>query len=83
MGVLADQICYLDVGQYYVDCSYLGVLAELGLTGFVLVELIWGSRVYINFKQNKGFIKDFLFCVTVFYLVESVLEGYPALWTRR
>ena len=49
----------------------------MGLTGFVLVELIWGSRVYINFKQNKGFIKDFLFCVTVFYLVESVLEGYP------
>ncbi len=76
MGVFGDNLLF-GVGQYYVDCSYLGVLAELGLTGFVLVELIWGSRVYINFKQNKGFIKDFLFCVTVFYLVESVLEGYP------
>lgn len=68
---------FFGVGQYYVDCSYLCVLAELGLLGFILVEIIWFSRVFFNFKMQNSRTRDFLFCATVFYLVESALEGYP------
>lgn len=64
-------------GQYYVDCSYLCVLAEIGLVGFILVETIWFTRIAFNFANRNSESRDFLFCATVFYLVESVLEGYP------
>ena len=68
---------FFGVGQYYVDCSYLCILAELGLFGFILVEIIWFFRAFLNFKIRNSYTKDFLFCLTIFYLVESVLEGYP------
>lgn len=64
-------------GRYYVDCSYLCVLAEVGSIGFVLVESVWLLRIYYNFNKSTSKGNDFLFCVTLFYLVESFLEGYP------
>ena len=61
-----------------MDCSYILVLAELGIVGFILVELIWFTRAVLNIKKVTGNNRGtFLLCLTVFYLVESVLEGYP------
>lgn len=69
---------FFGCGHYYVDCSYISVLAELGIIGFVLVELIWITRVVLNIKKGIGDNRGaFLLCLTIFYLVESVLEGYP------
>lgn len=69
---------FFGCGRYYVDCSYISVLAELGIVGFILVELIWFTRVVLNIKKGTGDnMGAFLLCLTVFYLVESVLEGYP------
>lgn len=64
-------------GKYYVDCSYICVLAEAGIIGFILIETIWVARAIRNFKNKNGCAKEFLFCATIFYVVESLLEGYP------
>ena len=66
------------IGKYYVDCSYLLILAESGILGFILIEWVWIKKVAQCF-QYRGDQKRraFLFMITVFYLVESVLEGYP------
>ncbi len=69
---------FFGVGKYYVDCSYLLILAESGIVGFVLIEWIWAKKAIQCFHyrgENKS--RAFLFVITVFYLVESVLEGYP------
>lgn len=63
-------------GKYYVDCSYLMVLAETGVVGFVLIECVWGYRIFTNVVCKNDNAK-FLLCITIFYFVESVLEGYP------
>lgn len=65
-------------GQYYVDCSYILILAESGLIGFILIELVWGGELIRNLSfKGKRNIQLFLFCTSIFYIVESVLEGYP------
>ena len=69
---------YFGVGKYYVDCSYLSILAESGILGFVLIEWIWIKKVLQCFRfQGDNRNRAFLFVITVFYLVESVLEGFP------
>lgn len=65
-------------GKYYVDCSYISILAEVGIVGFILIEAIWGVRIYTNLKMGINVdSRAFLLCATVFYFVESILEGYP------
>jgi len=61
------------VGKWYVDCSYLSILAESGIIGFIIIESIWVHRAIVNF--NSGNI--LLICMTIFYFVESCLEGQP------
>lgn len=69
---------FLGCGRYYVDCSYISILAEIGIFGFVLVESVWVTRAVSNFKVRSGLNSDaFLMCLTMFYFIESVLEGYP------
>lgn len=72
----------LGVGKWYVDCSYLLILTESGLIGFVLIELVWVRRIRANIParstgENAAGKQNFLVMITVFYLVESLLEGYP------
>lgn len=69
---------FFGVGNYYVDCSYLLILAESGIIGFVLIEWIWIKKISICFRY-RGELKGraFLFMSVVFYLVESILEGFP------
>ena len=61
------------IGNYYVDCSYIMILAESGLIGFFLIEYIWLSRIKANLNSRNSF----LLAITIFYIVESVLEGLP------
>ncbi|MCH5278295.1 MAG: O-antigen ligase family protein [Christensenellaceae bacterium] len=72
---------FAGVGSYYIDCSYLMILAETGIIGFAIIETIWISRVVTNFrwkvKNNKSNWKKLVFLITIFYIVESILEGLP------
>ena len=68
-------------GHFRVDDLYLAVLSDIGIIGFVPVIILWISRIIINvslFYDNKN--NSFyvcLFCLTVFYIGESVFEAYP------
>jgi O-antigen ligase len=73
------------VGQppYYVDDFYLNCLANFGLIGALVVFSILFVRVIMNFRHFKNhlmsssWISPALVCMTIFYLIESLLEGYP------
>lgn len=68
----------LGVGPYYVDNHYLCVLAESGILGFFLIEIIWAIRIMLNIRyQGNNNIKLFLVSITLFYFVESMLEAFP------
>ena len=68
----------IGVGKYYVDCSYLMILVESGILGFLLVEWIWVNKIILCFRYNGEHRRSaFLFMMTVFYFVESLLEGNP------
>lgn len=72
------QYPFFGTGKYYVDCSYISILTETGIFGFILIETIWLFRILTNLIYSKGCnIGTFLLCITIFYFVESVLEGYP------
>lgn len=65
-------------GKYYVDCSYILVLAETGLIGFLLIEPIWLKRIIVNLKyKGEPRTRLLLTGLTIFYIIESALEGYP------
>ena len=65
-------------GKYYVDCSYILVLAETGLVGFFLIEPIWISRAITNIRhKGEPRMQMLLAGMTLFYFVTSALEGYP------
>lgn len=67
------------VGNYYVDNSYLSILAESGILGFIVIESIWLTKVIGSiglFKIDRG-LGGLLLCLTVFYLVESLFEAFP------
>lgn len=71
------------IGRYYVDCSYLSVLAETGIIGFCFIETIWAKRAISNFQNRRGLPEEddclgkCVSLLTVFYMIESLLEGYP------
>lgn len=68
----------IGIGKYYVDCSYLLILAESGIIGFFLIEWVWLKKLYISYSfRGKQSEQTFLFILTTFYIVESILEGYP------
>ena len=68
----------IGVGEYYVDCSYILILAESGLLGLIIVEWVWLKKITMCFGYSgEPKAKTFLFMMTVFYIIESILEGYP------
>lgn len=75
LNVFKDNII-IGYGMYYTDCSYISILAENGMVGFVLIESIWLTRVVENYKHSRG-NSFFVMAITIFYLVESALEGFP------
>lgn len=69
---------FIGNGNYYVDCSYILILAETGILGFLLIEPIWIYRAVNNFRFSVSpKAGTFITLLTVFYFVESLLEGYP------
>ncbi len=72
---------FIGAGRYYVDCSYISILAESGLIGFFLIESIWVHKIYDNLvkvRRDRALAeRNLLLALTVFYLVESVLESQP------
>lgn len=67
----------IGIGRYYVDNSYISILVESGIIGFLIIESIWVSRIIYNIKKfSNGTYGKFLLCITLYYMVTSVLEGY-------
>ena len=71
----------IGVGKFYVDCSYIRILTESGIIGFLLIESVWIHQIHINIKRSHytvlGDITSLMVTMTIFYIVESFLEGYP------
>lgn len=67
----------LGVGNWYIDCSYISVLTESGVLGFILIESVWFYRIILNVFNKSKTYKLIIQAATVFYIVESLLEGYP------
>lgn len=71
----------LGVGKFYVDCSYIRILTESGIIGFLLIESVWAHQIRINLIRScytvLGDITSLMVAMTAFYIVESFLEGYP------
>lgn len=71
-------------GNWYIDNSYLSILTESGIIGFLLIETIWIKRIRSNYKEPalKGDIigtnlRNFVLLLTIFYFIESLLEAFP------
>jgi len=71
-------------GKWYVDCSYLSILTESGIIGFLIIEPIWIGKIITNRRgywysrtQIGDEKRNFIVLLTVFYIIESVLEAYP------
>lgn len=68
-------------GNYYVDSSYIMILTESGIVGFILIETIWLNRISLNIKTVRiSSVKSEKLCLlymTLFYIGESFLEGFP------
>lgn len=69
----------LGVGRYYVDCSYIYILAESGIIGFLLIEFIWFKRIVLNLKHKySSYARPYILTsFVIFYFIESLLEGQP------
>ena len=69
----------LGVGCYYVDCSYIYILAESGIIGFLLIEFIWFKRIVLNLKHKySSYARPYMLTsFVIFYFIESLLEGQP------
>lgn len=76
-----DQHLFIGTGSYYVDCSYISILAESGIIGFVIIESVWINRIYVNIRFSKegryGTFNVIIVMFTILYIIESVFEGYP------
>lgn len=77
---------FFGVGNYYVDNLYLNILVNAGLIGFVVFAGGFIARLHANMdyvrilaRVNKGksmFVR-ILLLASVFYLIESLMEGQP------
>lgn len=70
---------FVGVGRYYVDCSYIYILAESGIIGFLLIEFIWFKRIVLNLKHKySSYARPYMLTsFVIFYFIESLLEGQP------
>ena len=82
LDVIRDNLLF-GTGNYYVDNMYINVLANVGLLGSVFVFLAWAGRASRNLRviPRRALISTSLATtvqlLTVFYMVESLLEGLP------
>lgn len=79
-------------GNYYVDNFYIDALANLGIIGAIVFFSLWFTRIVINYRGagerrsgNPSYMQlslreavcRYLPILSVFYIVESLFEGYP------
>lgn len=70
---------------YYVDCMYISIYAALGILGGTAMLIPWFKRISRNFRALKFAqnhkthtkLEETVCYLTIFYIVESLLEGYP------
>lgn len=74
------------IGSFYVDNMYIDVLVNVGLFGAILVIGFWLIRLSVNFYRLFGcafysgqhkLLIHLVSVLSVFYIVESLLEGNP------
>lgn len=76
------------LGDYYVDNMYINLLVNVGAVGAIAPLAIWISRLVINFRRSvdshirasiscQKWLLDLETALSVFYIVESFLEGNP------
>lgn len=66
------------IGNYYVDCSYLMIICETGIIGFVIIEFIWMTRIRHNIGiKTEDHLLHVLSIITIFFIICSLLEGLP------
>ncbi len=74
------------LGDYYVDNLYINIYANLGIVGLLILMIVWVPRVVANIRQGLfcrderievGFLRQAVAALTVFYVIESMLEGQP------
>lgn len=65
------------VGNYYVDNAYINILTESGIIGFLIIMPVFMCRMICNIKFTEQLNNGLLLFLTLFYLVESLLEAYP------
>lgn len=70
---------FFGVGRYYVDCSYIYILVENGIIGFLLIEYVWLKRIISNLRIKYSLYTRprMLTSFVIFYFIESLLEGQP------
>lgn len=76
---------FLGNGSFYVDNFYINTLTETGLVGFILIATIVFFRMVENLKMTKsifsfGNAEEYYYTIkiiSVFFIVDSIFEGYP------
>lgn len=91
-GLWSDSLVALNgheifgIGSYYVDNMYIDVLVNVGIVGAFVVLAFWGVRLCLNFYRSFGsrfeaspqkWLINLVAALSLFYLVESLMEGYP------
>lgn len=75
----------IGTGDYYTDNFYINALANVGIAGAIPIFGLWGARIVLNvkygyktFSGNKDALTNrILLALSIFYFIESILEGYP------
>lgn len=73
----------LGLGISYVDNLYLNILTSGGILGFLIIIPVWiyraiiNFKIYINYKNNINKIILIIVMMTIFMIIESMLEGFP------
>lgn len=74
------------LGDYYVDNLYIDIYANLGIVGLLIFMAVWVPRIVVNVRRGlsswtdgseMGLLQQAVAALTVFYVVESMLEGQP------
>lgn len=71
--------------SYYVDCMYISAYTALGIFGGTALMVPWFKRISKNFKalgfalkhKSSSKLETTVSYMTIFYFVESLLEGQP------
>lgn len=76
---------FFGLGNYYVDNFYINIIISVGILGFIPIILIVLKRFKTNFKSNyfknkdNSFVIELINLLSIFYIIESMLEGFPPL----